>query len=134
MTKKIYKLKKYRDLLWLRGAVGSEEKPSIVMRLLVDTGSNFTVLPVAIVKQLGCDLDHPVKMTKIVTAGGMRDVPIVAIPWFNCLGLRRENFEVAALNLPVNSFTDGLLGIDFLRYSQAVIDINRGEISVNVEG
>lgn len=35
-----------------------------------------------------------------------------------------------ALNLPANSFTDGLLGMNFLREVKAVIDVEKGEITV----
>ena len=53
---------------------------------------------------------------------------IVAVPSFNCLAVKRENYPVVALDLPVNSFTDGLLGMDFLCQVKAVIDVARGEI------
>lgn len=131
MNKKIYQLQKYRDLFWLRAAVGGKEKPSIILRLLLDTGSSFTVLPVSVVKQLGCDLNSPLKTVTIITAGGVKPVPIFSIPWFSCLGYRQENFKVAALTLPITSFTNGLLGIDFLRYCNAVIDVRKEEIYVS---
>lgn len=78
--------------------------------------------------RIGCNLKQPLDKKKIVTANGAIEVPIVAVPWFNCLGRVRENYPVVALSLPASSFTDGLLGMDFLREVGAVIDVARAEI------
>ena len=79
-------------------------------------------------QRLGCNLEQPLEKKKIVTANGALDVPIVAVPWFNCLGIKRENYPVVALSLPASSFTDGLLGMDFLREVGAIIDVANAEI------
>ena len=84
-------------------------------------------------ERIGCNLDHAQQYKKIVTANGAMDVPIVIVPWFNCLGIKRENYPVVALDLPVNSFTDGLLGMDFLREVGAVIDTAKAQIIVKSE-
>lgn len=81
-------------------------------------------------KRLGCNLRSPLRMTTIVAAGGVISVPIVAVPWLNCLGIEKENFPVVALNLPVGALVNGLLGMDFLKESQAVIDVVKAEICV----
>jgi hypothetical protein len=47
------------------------------------------------------------------------------------LGIKRENYPVVGLDLPANSFTDGLLGMDFLREVKAIIDVARGEIRLD---
>ena len=65
-----------------------------------------------------------------VNQNGAIEVPITAVPWFNCLGIKKENFPVVGLDLPVSSFTNGLLGMDFLREVKAVIDVAKGEIQL----
>lgn len=50
------------------------------------------------------------------------------MPRFNCLGIKRENYPVVALSLPASSFTDGLLGMDFLREVGAIIDVELEKI------
>ena len=42
-----------------------------------------------------------------------------------------QNYPVLALDLPANSFTDGLLGMDFLILVRAVIDVAKGEIRID---
>ncbi len=130
-SRRIYRLNRHRNLLWLRASVGRDDENPIVVRLLVDTGSSYTVLPRQILKRLGCNLEQPLQTTTIVTASETVKMPIVSVPWFNCLGVRKENFSVVAMNLPISSFTNGLLGIDFLREEKAIINIFQGEISLN---
>jgi aspartyl protease family protein len=127
-NKKIYRCYRQQNVLWLRAAVGRNGDAPILVRLLIDTGSSYTVLPLPILQRIGCNLDQPLEQKKIVTANGAISVPIVAVPWFNCLGVKRENYPVVGLNLPASSFTDGLLGMDFLRAVRAVIDVAKEEI------
>ncbi|MEG4116483.1 hypothetical protein QUA43_03185 [Microcoleus sp. N9_B4] len=60
------------------------------------------------------------------------EAPVVAVPWFNCLGERLENFPIVAYTLPATTFVDGLLGMDFLTPMQAVIYAKEGEIRIRV--
>lgn len=129
-SKKIYRLQKHGDLLWLRIAVGRKGENPLFLRLLVDTGSSYTVLPARLLERIGCNLRSPIKTTTIVAAGGVIRVPIVAVPWLNCLGREKENFPVVALNLPGRALVNGLLGMDFLKESQAIIDVVKAEILV----
>ena len=55
-TKKIYRLQRQKDLLWLRGAVGRNQDSPLLLRLLVDTGASYTVIPTLILERLGCNL------------------------------------------------------------------------------
>jgi aspartyl protease family protein len=134
-SRRTYQLQRSGNLLFLKATVGSHE-PSIepiLVRLLVDTGSSFTVLPSRVLADVGCDLQQPRTKVSIVAAGGVIQVPVVAVPWLNCLGQRVENFPVVVLNLPLQTFTNGLLGMDFLNQFGAVIDTKRGVIDLVAE-
>lgn len=52
---KSYRLLRYGNLLVLRAAVGGREGGVVVVRVLVDTGASYTMLPVEVVEALGCD-------------------------------------------------------------------------------
>jgi len=127
-SRKIYHLNRQGNLLWLRASVGSGRENPIIVRLLVDTGSSYTVLPRQILERLGCNLAQSRQTTRIITASTVVTMSIVPVPWLNCLGVRKENFPVVAMNLPIGAFTNGLLGIDFLREERAIIDIFQGKI------
>ncbi len=124
----IYRVQRQQNVLWLRAAVGSINNTPLLVRLLIDTGASYTVLPKKILKRVGCNLSKTLGNKKIVTANGVITVPIVVVPSFNCLGVLQENYPVVALDLPTNSFTDGLLGMDFLCQVKAIIDVAKGEI------
>ena len=126
----IYQVQRQQNVLWLRAAVSGNNQTPLLVRLLIDTGASYTVLPKKILQRIGCNLKQPLGNKKIVTANGSITVPIVAVPSFNCLGVLQENYPVVALDLPANSFTDGLLGMDFLCEVKAVIDVAQGEILV----
>ncbi|MBR8830030.1 MAG: hypothetical protein N5P05_003313 [Chroococcopsis gigantea SAG 12.99] len=129
-SKRIYALQRQGNLLWLRVAVGSSSSNPLLLRLLVDTGSSYTVLPTKILERLGCNLEFALKTTTIVAAGGAIKVPIVAVPWFSCLGVEKSDFPVVAFNLPEGTLVNGLLDMDFLCYTGAIIDIVKAKISV----
>ena len=133
MSKKIYRCNRQQNVLWLRAASAQFPQAPIIVRLLVDTGASYTVLPTRVLRRIGCNLDQAQQHKKIVTANGALDVPIVTVPWFNCLGRVRENYPIVALDLPVNSFTDGLLGMDFLKEVGALIDTAQAQITVKSE-
>ncbi|MDJ0687199.1 MAG: retropepsin-like aspartic protease [Xenococcaceae cyanobacterium MO_188.B32] len=128
MSKIIYRVQRQQNILWLRAAVRGSNNTPLLVKLLIDTGASYTVLPRKILQRIGCNLNQPLGNKKIVTANGVIVVPIVAVPSFNCLGVKQENYPVVALDLPANSFTEGLLGMDFLCEVKAVIDVARGEI------
>ena len=130
MPRRVYQAQRQGNLLWVRAAVGVNGGEPITLRLLVDTGSSFTVLPTAVVEDLGCNLSQPNSGIAIFAASGRLMTPIVAVPWFNCLGKHVENFPVAAFNLPVRVLVDGLLGIDFLSRFGAVIDTGKSTVSL----
>ncbi len=127
----IYRVQRQQNVLWLRAAVRGNNNTPLLVRLLIDTGASYTVIPRKILQRIGCDLSQPLDKKTIVTANGAISVPIVAVPSINCLGVKRENYPVVALDLPANSFTDGLLGMDFLIRVRAVIDVANGEIRID---
>ena len=130
-NKNIYRCYRQQNVLWLRAAISNQKEQPIIIRLLIDTGASYTVVPIPILKRINYDVENPIKRKKIITANGAIDVPIIIVPVFNCTGIKQTEFSVVGLNLPVNSFTDGLLGMDFLREAKAVIDIAKAEIRLN---
>lgn len=124
-----YKLSNYGGLLKINATVGGKNVKAVLLSLLVDTGSTYTILPINVVRRLGCDIKNPLRREQIITGKGTLALqPVVNIPWFNCAGQFRENFEVVAYNIPANLGLDGILGMDFLRAFKAVISIEDAEI------
>jgi len=125
---KPYRLHRQGNLLILRAAVGGMGGSVTVLRLLLDTGASYTMLPVEVVEALGCDTHHPLRRVRIVAANGIIVAPVVSVPWLHCLGRRLEEWPVVAHTLPQGAFVDGLLGMDFLTHFKATISVGTGEI------
>jgi predicted aspartyl protease len=122
-TTRVYGLQRYGNLFWLKAVVMGEARESRVVRLLVDTGSSYTVLPPSVLMDIGCDLSASNRRVAIMAAGGMVQPFVVSVPSFHCLGQQVEDFSALALNLPFNPLVNGLLGMDFLERCGATIQI-----------
>jgi aspartyl protease family protein len=127
---KVYRLLRYgQNLLAVQATVGSREGGDFVrVRLLVDTGSSFTILPVQVLQNLGYDTRNPLRRQELVTGQGRIYVPVINVSWFNCVGQLIESFEIVAHDIPPNLRIDGLIGMDFLTFFQAVISVRDAEI------
>jgi predicted aspartyl protease len=125
-----YSVERKDYLFYVCTAFGGRDDRSKVVRLLVDTGARNTVLPAQFLKECAYDLKSPLRRVRIAAAGGVLQVPIIEISWFNCLGSNIQSFEVIALDLPRSSGIDGLLGMDFLTEIGAIVDIEQMQISV----
>ncbi len=128
MTSRIYPVQKSGSLFIVKASIGRTQAPPSILQLLVDTGATQTGLPMEFLEDIGCPIDATTPQRTITTGNGIIQVPIVKIPWLNCLGQRVENFPVLALQLPVSRYINGILGMDFLTRYQAVIDIGKGHI------
>ncbi|MBE9188127.1 retropepsin-like domain-containing protein [Microcoleus sp. LEGE 07076] len=127
---KVYRLLRYgQNLLAVQATVGSREGGDFVrVRLLVDTGSSFTILPVQALQNLGYDTRNPLRRQELVTGQGRIYVPVINVSWFNCVGQLIENFEIVAHDIPPNIRIDRLLGMNFLTRFQTVISVANAKI------
>lgn len=132
-SRRFYRLQKSGNLLLLKANAGGQDCEPITVRLLIDTGSSFTTLPVSVLENIGVDVSQSSKRISIMTGGGVIRAPMSEVPRFNCLGLQTENFTVLAVDLPFNPLVSGLLGMDFLERCGAVIDVRKAEIFLGDE-
>ncbi|MFN7948917.1 MAG: retropepsin-like aspartic protease [Blastocatellia bacterium] len=128
---KSYKLITHRRLLTAPATFGGRQDGRFRTQLLVDTGANYTILPVEAIDKLGYDLSQPVRKEKLTSASGVFFAPVITLRWFNCLGQTLKNFPVVAHTFPTALLADGLLGMDFLTGCGAVIAVADGTISFN---
>lgn len=127
---KRYRLERIGHLLLTRGAVCGPEGTNVI-RLLVDTGSSYTILPVEVLKAIGCDpIAGREDYARLVTGNGLVIAPRVSVEWLHVLGQQIEGLKVVAHTIPFSEFFDGLLGIDVLIRLQAQIDVRKGTIYV----
>ncbi|GAI47789.1 unnamed protein product [marine sediment metagenome] len=126
---KKYALQRIGKLLILRAAIFGKEGIRVT-KLLVDTGSTYTILPNEVLYSVGLDPSISKERVRLVMGNGYLIAPRLEVQRFSCLGHTAENFKVVAHTLPPESFVDGLLGMDFLMQVKAVINTESGEIEV----
>lgn len=99
-------------------------------RLLLDTGSAYTLISQEILESIGCSPAVPKRTQRIITGSGYEIVPVVLAKKFHCMGKFLENYEILAHTLPFGTYVDGLLGMDFLGRFEVEIKLYSGEILI----
>lgn len=126
---KVYKAEKKGSLLLIR-AFMSGDSGKAYPKLLVDTGSAYTLISQEILESIGCSPALPKRKHRIITGSGYEIVPVVSVNQFHCLGSQLNNFELLAHTLPLGSYVDGLLGMDFLDKFKTELRLYSGEIVI----
>lgn len=126
---KPYKLSRIGKLLRLDAAVGGGVGNVGRVRLLLDTGASYSMLPLEALEALGYAPHQSNEAVRLFSANGIILAPVVRLSWFNCLGQTLKNFPVVAHTIPSGIPADGLLGMDFLSSCGAVISIADAGIS-----
>lgn len=124
-----YPLERVGTLLVTKAAVSGPAGVKVV-RLLVDTGSVHTILPVEVLESVGCSPAGSSEHVRLITGSGYLIVPRVRVSWFQCLGQKENEKAVVAHTLPFGILVDGLLGMDFLRSFNARLLITEGIIEL----
>ncbi len=126
---KSYKLEKSGNLLILRAFIEGQ-KGRAYLKLLLDTGSAYTIIAQEILENIGCGPTTAKKKRRIITGSGYEIVPVVSVQKFHCLGKVVRNFEILAHTLPSGTYVDGLLGMDFLSRFNVQIKVYSGEVFI----
>lgn len=117
-----YPLTKTGSLLYTNAAV--KGKNGIFhIKLLVDTGSTYTIMPWGHLAMSGLEPSLNIDSIQITTASGIIIAPRVRADWFSRCGLVLKSFPVVAHTLPSGLSSNGILGMDFLRAAKSQIDI-----------
>lgn len=124
---KSYRLERHGRLLMLKAFLEGPEGKAYP-RLLLDTGSAYTIISQEILENIGCSPAITKKRQRIITGSGYEIVPVVCINRFHCFGKSLEDFEVLAHTLPFGTYVDGLLGMDFMSRFEVEIKIGPDEI------
>jgi predicted aspartyl protease len=100
------------------------------LSLLIDTGSNHTVIAVETLEAVGCSPAATRDRIRITTADGILIAPCVQTQALAVFNRRLPNALVVAHNLPFSGPIDGLLGMDVLVALRARIDVAGAQIEL----
>jgi predicted aspartyl protease len=124
-----YPLERAGKLLLTKAAISGPAGIRVV-RLLVDTGSTYTILPVEVLESVGCSPAASTDHVRLITGSGYLIAPRMQVSWLQCLGQKVDQMAVVAHTLPFGSLVDGLLGMDLLGPLNAQILITEGVIEM----
>jgi hypothetical protein len=99
-------------------------------RLALDTGATSTMVNTAKLVYIGYDPATAPDRVQMTTGSGIEFVPRLAIDRIEGLGQERTNFPIVAHTLPPSASVDGVIGLDFFRGHELVMDFRIGVITL----
>lgn len=103
---------------------------SIILKLAVDTGASSTMISMEAAMAIGINPSKSIRSIEVSTASGTIIAPVIKIPLIRCFGVEVKNLQVFCHTLPPQSPVEGLLGLDFLKAAEVIIDFSKNIIEV----
>lgn len=124
-----FALTRYGKLLLCNALIAGPQSVHAVI-LLLDTGSNYTVVAVEPLEKIGCGLTASQDHVRIMTGNGPLIAPRVRTQAITVFQHQMAGVEVIAHDLPFSGPIDGLLGMDVLVALRARIDTGAATIEI----
>jgi predicted aspartyl protease len=102
-----------------------------ILRLALDTGSTSTLINKSRLVAAGYDPQTSTDQVRLATGSSVELVPRVHVDRIDALEQTRTKLQVVCHTVPPSTGIDGLLGLDFFRDSQLVIDFRNGQITLS---
>jgi len=103
------------------------------IRVALDTGATYTMIPWEIAEALGYKPEISKEKVTLITASGVETAPLIEIKKIKFLGEGLDNVPVVYHDLPPKSYVTGLLGSSFLRHFKITIDYPKGIFEISRE-
>lgn len=101
-----------------------------VVRLALDTGATTSMVNQDIMVFLGYDPAITPDRVQMTTGSGVEFVVRIKIDKLQALGQERLDFPILCHTLPPTATVDGLLGLDFFRGLELIIDFRSGTVTL----
>jgi clan AA aspartic protease (TIGR02281 family) len=103
------------------------------IRVALDTGATYTMIPWEIAEALGYKPEMSKEKVTLITASGVETAPLIEIKKIKFLGEGLDNVPVVCHDLPPKSYVTGLLGSSFLKHFKITIDYPKGIFEISRE-
>lgn len=100
------------------------------LRMVLDTGSTFTIISWSVLSSLGYDPAVSRKRVKLIMGGGIVMAPVISVRQFRTLGESTNDIDVVCHDLPEEARVDGLVGMNFLRNFDIAINFSSGFVEL----
>ena len=99
-------------------------------RFAVDTGATISLIDASVMTRLGYTTADSIRTTHTITASKTETVHEYSLDNIMAIGLIRRNFKVISRELPMGLGIDGLLGLNFFKNKELIIDFKLSEIQL----
>lgn len=106
-------------------------RSSIPVRMVLDTGASLTTIAPADAAKLGLEVGPRTPSLHVQTASGEADYPLVVLASLRLGGVRVGPLAAAVCGPCAAGGSSGLLGLNFTRHFQMVVDNAAGRIRLN---
>lgn len=103
---------------------------SVVVRLALDTGATSSMISNGALSAIGYDPSLVSERIQVTTGSSVEYVPTLLLSRIVALGQERQQFPVLCHTLPPSATIDGLLGLDFLRDQELMLDFRTGQLTL----
>jgi len=94
----------------------------------VDTGASVSLIDIDVMLAIGYKKSDCIRTIDTVTASKMETAFEFKLDNIKAIGLFRRNFKVISRSLPLGLGIDGLLGLNFFKNRELIIDFRASEI------
>jgi len=134
LENQISELKGQAGKIVIRFTPGSKHIPvqgiingKVKQNFVIDTGASFVTIPTSTVKALGIRIDQNAPVTKVSTAGGVKNAREIVLKSITLDRCNVNNIKVLVLDIPGQPKL-GLLGLNFLHYFHMEINNKNGTL------
>ncbi len=120
-----------QDVILVNASIEGKYK----FRLALDTAATHTTIDSNVLYLSSYELKDSRGEQELETSNGIIVVKTYNVKQLSCLGIIKGHFEVQVYDFIAHGITsdyDGVIGLDFLREHKFCIDIEKGEITVEV--
>lgn len=103
---------------------------SRVVRMALDTGATYLMLPLHVMETLGYAPGKARKKISITTASGSRIAPLLVLDKVKVLGKTVAKVPAICHDLPAQCPVDGLLGLSFLKWFDIDLHFRRRKLEL----
>ena len=123
------KLKKKYRLPFCDLKIGYNNKVLEIKDVLIDTGSGGTILKMDLVEEIGITIDINDEIETISGIGGKEFVFVKKVDFIEIGSLKLNDFKVEIGAMDYGFDINGIVGMDFLEKTGAIIDLCEMSIS-----
>ena len=101
---------------------------SRIVRMALDTGATYLMIPWHVVEVLGYAPAKVRRKISITTASGTEIAPLLTLDKVKVLGRAVNKVQAICHDLPPHSPVDGLLGLSFLKWFDIDLHFRKGKL------